>query len=181
MCRVDFGDAPPEALLHLGLSNCFLPNPPRDEDRAPDTAAPNPLAHAYKTSEMVHFCICIPPWYRSPLKKAHRWHSLAYDPQSIPVTWPYPNHSVSMLTSRTEEGTSSALAGTRAVMDMDTHLFNACTWPFRLAILANSTGIAPYQSIISNETLVSQIKRSGGGSFFQEPELFMVFYYYAEF
>lgn len=38
MCWVGFGDAPPEALLHLGVSSRFLPNPPWDEDRAPDAA-----------------------------------------------------------------------------------------------------------------------------------------------
>lgn len=71
MCWVDFGDAPPEALLNLGISNGFLPNPPRDEDRALDTTALNSLAHTYKTSEMMHFYICIPPWYGNPLEKAH--------------------------------------------------------------------------------------------------------------
>lgn len=72
--------------------------------------------------------------------------------------------------------------GTRAVMDMDTHLFNACTWPLRLAVLANSTGIAPYWSIISNETLVSQSKCSEKNTqFFQESKLLTVFYYYAQY
>lgn len=70
MCWAGFGDVPPEALLHLGVSSRFLPNPPWDEDRAPDAADPNSLAH--KTSEMIHYCICFPPWYCSPLEKAHR-------------------------------------------------------------------------------------------------------------